>query len=291
VALGPLALARHVPLGFGRVLRCGAQVVELGFAGATARLRVGGRVFDLAQVPAASGARFADAAGTVLHAQGNRALLTLAGVDLPECLPMIAPTLPLTARGNEPGWTLTLAPEGFSLSTEAGGRLDLPLPPATDEGGATRFAAPGVDVLVAATPCRDTMTGLPHPYAVTIERAEGRLSGCGGDPMALLSGAWRLADMAPAPLPDGVVITLEVRGTRVSGQGGCNRYSGALRLTGEGLALGPLAATRMACPAPQMGAEAAWLALLSRVASFDVEEGALLLLSAEGDRLARLIRP
>jgi heat shock protein HslJ len=42
---------------------------------------------------------------------------------------------------------------------------------------------------------------------------------------------------------------------RLSGQAGCNRFSGGYTLGGDTLTPGALAMTRMACPGPAMGHE------------------------------------
>jgi heat shock protein HslJ len=71
---------------------------------------------------------------------------------------------------------------------------------------------------------------------------------------------------------------------RVAGSGGCNRYSGPYNVDGAALAIGPLAATMMACLAPEGagGQEAAYFAALGRVATWSVGEGRLQLRDADG---------
>ncbi len=68
----------------------------------------------------------------------------------------------------------------------------------------------------------------------------------------------------------------------VSGTAGCNRFHGPFVLDPPSLAIGPLAATRMACPAPLMEQEAAFLAALARVATFAVDGDTLELRSDDG---------
>ena len=51
--------------------------------------------------------------------------------------------------------------------------------------------------------------------------------------------------------------TLEVKDDgSVSGKSGCNGFAGASTATADQLSFGPLAATKMACPEPQMQQEA-----------------------------------
>lgn len=283
VDLGALALLRHVPLGFASSMKCGDRILDVGFAGNSARLRVGSRVIELAPQEAASGARFGDGAGNGFGSRGNRATVTLDGVDLPECLPVIAATLPLVARGNEPGWVVTLTHEGVIYSGQDGTKRDAPLPAATEADGATVFDT-GAGLVISVTPalCRDTMTGMPHPYSVGLTLDGQALSGCGGAPGALLAGVWKLVDLPGVTVPEGVEPTFEVAGDFMSGASGCNRYMGGLALSGEGLSLQPGGMSMMACEDPLMQFEAAFVERLGRVGGFDIDETGRLVLLVDG---------
>jgi heat shock protein HslJ len=283
VDLGALDLKRHVPLGFATTMKCGERLVDVGFAGEAARLRVGSQVFELPPEVSASGAKFGDGAGTVFWSKGNRATVTLDGVDLPECLPVIAPTLPLVARGNEPGWVVTLAHEGIVYSGQDGTKRDLPLPAATDADGSTVFdSGEGLVIRVTDGLCRDTMTGMPHPFAVSLSLDGQELSGCGGEPRALLAGAWKLVDLPGLTLPEGAQPTLEINSDFISGAAGCNRFTGGIALSGEGLSLMPGGMTMMACEEPLMQLEAAYMDRLGRVGLFDIDEAGRLVLLVDG---------
>jgi heat shock protein HslJ len=246
-------------------------------------LRVGQRVIELQPEPAASGAKFGDGAGNFFWSKGNRAAVALDGVDLPECLPVIAATLPLVARGNEPGWVVTLAHEGVVYSGQDGTKRELPLPPATSAEGATVFDdGKGFVLRVTDGLCRDTMTGMPHPYAVDLSLDGTGLSGCGGTPLALLAGAWKLVDLPGVTLPEGARPTLEIVGDFMSGAAGCNRFTGGVALSGEGLGLMPGGMTMMACEEPLMQLEAAYIDRLGRVGQFDIDEAGRLVLMVDG---------
>jgi heat shock protein HslJ len=283
VDLGALALQRHVPLGFASTMQCGDRLVDVGFAGEGARLRVGQQVFDLRPEEAASGAKFGDGAGNGFWSRGNRALVTLAGEDLPECLPVISPTLPLVARGNEPGWVVTLAHEGVVYSGQDGTKREVPLPAATEADGSTVFdSGEGLVIRVTDGLCRDTMTGMPYPYAVGLTIDGQDLSGCGGEPRALLAGAWKLVDLPGVALPEGAQPTLEIIGNVMSGAAGCNRFTGGVALSGEGLSLTPGGMTMMACEEPLMKLEQAYMERLGRVGLFDIDEAGRLVLTVDG---------
>jgi len=64
-----------------------------------------------------------------------------------------------------------------------------------------------------------------------------------------LSGTeWVLADLAGTlALPSGKATLSFLEAGRVAGNGSCNRFTGAVIITGDALKLGPLASTRMAC--------------------------------------------
>lgn len=284
VDLGTIDLHRHVSLGFAGTMLCGHQAVDVGFAADSLRLRAGGRILDLLPEVTASGAKFADAAGNSFWSKGNRATVALDGVDLPECLPVIATTLPLVARGNEPGWVVTITHQGIVYSGQDGTTREVALPPAVQTAvqtaaGTVFDSGEGLALTVTDALCRDTMTGMPHPYQVSLALDGQALDGCGGDPRALLAGTWRLVELSGTPLPDGAAVTFEASGDSIFGNGGCNRYMGGLTLTGESMTLMPGGMSMMACEEPFMQLEAAFIDRIARVSGFDIDaEGRLVLL-------------
>jgi len=68
----------------------------------------------------------------------------------------------------------------------------------------------------------------------------------------------RFVSLGRRPLPPGArPPTAAFDGARVSGFGGCNRYTGEVEEKALGaITIGALAATKMACPAPAMEIEA-----------------------------------
>lgn len=71
---------------------------------------------------------------------------------------------------------------------------------------------------------------------------------------------------------------------RVTGSGGCNRYTGAYQVEAARLSIGQVAATRMACAVPEgaMAQEQQFLAALATVASLRIEGDRLELRTAAG---------
>jgi len=190
-------------------------------------------------------------------------------------------TLPLTAQGQEPGWRLEVQSDSMALTTQAGADVTVALTETQTDGAATIFVGDGLTARVDPAICRDPMTGMPYPYAVTLRQGDGDLTGCGGAPAALLQGDWTVSGVEGKPTE--APATLRFDGDRIGGNSGCNRIVGTITLTGEGLTLPGLAMTRMACPPPQMRTEAAVSAALAATTRFDIaEDGSLILLS--GDR-------
>jgi heat shock protein HslJ len=72
-----------------------------------------------------------------------------------------------------------------------------------------------------------------------------------------LSDIWALTEMdgeaiSAADFPNGVpTLDLQLRQGRVFGQAGCNRMNGKFTMGNNALTFGPLASTKMACPAMQ----------------------------------------
>lgn len=90
------------------------------------------------------------------------------------------------------------------------------------------------------------------------------------------SGTFDLGDTA---------ITLEIDGDRASGAAPCNSYTGAFATTADGIDLGPMASTRMACsPDSVMKLETRYLAALEAVDTATID-GDTLTLSLSDDPL------
>jgi len=289
VDLGQVVLTRPVSLGFATRLDCGGTPVSVGFTDRSARLRTDAGVLDLKPVAAASGARYSDGQTpeTAVWNKGNMALVTVKGRDLQDCQPVITPAaLPFTARGNEPGWVLTLSDSGVIYDGDMGARrLEGPLPPSQPTGSGARFdVSPDFSFTLDQALCRDTMTGMPHPVTVSLTDGGRALNGCGGLPGDLLAGHWRVTEVERAAVAEGIEVdmTFDPASGRVFGGSGCNRYNGGFTLTGEGLTFGAAAGTMMACPDDQMTVEQAFLRGLTTVSRFDIgPDGTLVLLSGD----------
>ena len=95
---------------------------------------------------------------------------------------------------------------------------------------------------------------------------------------------WELVVLGPdVPPPPGRVVTMlfDSGSRRAAGSAGCNRYSAAYTLRGEGLTFGPTAATKMACP-DGMEFESSFFGMLGQVTAYEVTGSTLVLRGADG---------
>lgn len=108
---------------------------------------------------------------------------------------------------------------------------------------------------------------------------------------ALEGPTWQLTGVADASgvvsaAPEGVTATATFADGRVSGSGGCNNYSATYTLDGDSLTVMPGPMTMMACPEPQMTVEQQLMAALGATAAYEIANGELHLLNADGQVVA-----
>ena len=96
---------------------------------------------------------------------------------------------------------------------------------------------------------------------------------------------WRLSRLGRNErIPEGVKVTAVFGDGRVSGSGGCNRYSAAVIETDPlGFSIGPAASTKMACPDPAGGFEDRYFSALQAANRFAFLLGNLVLHYGKGD--------
>lgn len=201
------------------------------------------------------------------------------------------PLQPLTGRGNEPGWSLTIGAAEIALVSNYGAtRSTFPKPAPETSGEATRYvvADAGLTITVLERPCADTMSGMFYPLTVAVERPEGVLSGCGGEPASLLLGPeWIVESIDGDPVIGDSRATIAFHaGGSVDGSPSCNSYMAIYELTGEGLSIAGGASTMMACEPSLLEQEHRFLDALAAVRRFEVApDGALVLLADDGPKL------
>jgi heat shock protein HslJ len=100
----------------------------------------------------------------------------------------------------------------------------------------------------------------------------------------LASIEWMLASIDGQPIPAGLkppVVHFEVNSVR--GSAGCNRFTAPVKETAPGeLAIGPAAATKMACPPAEMELEQKFLALFEKASRYTFVAGQLALTGKDG---------
>jgi heat shock protein HslJ len=195
----------------------------------------------------------------------------------------------VTARGNEPFWSLEIATEAMTFSTPDGEPLKISPVPApisannVDLYVTTADGQPFVAVL-ADQLCVDDMSGMSFPRTAIVAIGERQFTGCGGESATLLHGDWRITAIGTTP----VIATSEPTMTfspdgKIGGNASCNRYFGNFTLTGEGLSFSEAGATMMACDGPLMQQESSFLAALETITGFGITStNQLTLLGADG---------
>lgn len=310
-------------IGVPKDYDCAGTAIEVIYFEHRAILKFDGESVRLGPVAAASGARYqgwrADGVLIDFWGKGDTATLNVAGHDYPECTLIEAPVAAETeatspaetpttapapavirtysARGNEPFWlvqadatevrwstadhvaadvftglTRTTRADGFALT-------------ATREGGALALSA-------NATVCRDSMTGMPHPDTVVVQVDGREFTGCGGNPIDVLTpNAWTVAGIGGVAM-SGRPPTMQFSADgQASGFAGCNRWTSSAVLSGAGLRIGMAAATRMACLDDTASKqESDFLAALGRVTRFDIDTNGDLLLKAGDETVIRATR-
>jgi heat shock protein HslJ len=226
-----------------------------------------------------------DGPGTGSPSKAETASVSEHGKALPESQPVREPELPFTARGQEPGWMITIDASTISLNSDYGSlQLSMPRtePQATAEGirYSTEEGGRRLEVFIRQEICADVATGMPHPYQVRYELDGKGHAGCGGDPNALLTGGeWTVQSIDGVPVIEKSHVTIVfLEDWRVAGSASCNRFIGGYRLTGEGLSFSQMGTTMMACDDHLSQQESRFLEVLQAVSRFEISpEGHLVL--------------
>lgn len=195
-----------------------------------------------------------------------------------------------TARGNEPSWQVEMSDTAISFSTLDGESFTIepvPEPVRAEDVEVFSGRAGEETVTLVATDkiCSDAMSGMPHPKTVVVAVGDRAFVGCGGDPLSLLIGDWRIEEIGGEPVIAGSETSLafELDGS-THGNGSCNRFFGGFTLTGEGLTLSPGGSTMMACEQGLMDQEQKFLASLETINRFEsLADGRLRLVDVDGN--------
>lgn len=270
---------------------CGLLPVTVTYVGDRATVIAGETTLELARVRSASGAKYqqADDEQTFFWSKGDSAQLQIAGRPWPECVRHGALPAPFQARGNEPFWHVEVNHGQLTLRTPGNPEPD-PVPShhqtLTDHGHRFSATVDGLDLVldVHREVCQDSMSGMPYPYRAELLLNQALARGCAGQPEHLLQGAeWTVTALDGEPVAGNASATIEFfNDGLVAGRAFCNRYTGRHELSGEGVRIGPLASTKMACAGPLMTLENHLLQRLEQVNRFDIGADGELILSTTG---------
>lgn len=205
-----------------------------------------------------------------------------------------APAQVYRAHGTEPFWGVTIgggrivyeAPDQPGVNAAAPRRRPIP--------NGYRYATPAMRIDVTHVRCNDGMGDRYYAdtFMVYFPGGDRPLEGCGGATLApdtLNDTGWGIAAIDGEAIAPAETYGLQFFDGRLSGQAGCNRFSGSYAEAGGTLTAGPILSTRMACPEPRMSHERKLLRLLGGAVRMSYPDGDTLLLAGNGVtvRLAR----
>lgn len=194
---------------------------------------------------------------------------------------------PYHAHGTEPFWDVTIANGRIVYQSAEGSRIAVRAPARRPIRNGYAYATPRFRIEITHASCNDGMG--ERYYADTFRlffpRADGPLEGCGGavlSPEHLEDTSWDIVAIDGAAV-SGESYRLDFgESGRLSGQAGCNRFSGSYAESGRMLRPGPVISTRMACPGARMAHEQRVLRLLGGPVAMRYPDGNTLLLSGQG---------
>lgn len=195
-----------------------------------------------------------------------------------------APGIDYRAAGTEPFWGLTIRGGRMTYHAPDQPGVSVPLPRYTAIRAGRRYATRRMTVEITREGrCNDGMSD--NYYRETVKVWFGRrigpgLSGCGGErvpPPSLIGSRWHIVAIG-GQAASGEDYFIEFDQARLTGQAGCNRFSGPYDETRPTLRPGAIIATRMACPGPRMEHERRVLQILSAPLSMNFPDGRTLVL-------------
>ena len=114
--------------------------------------------------------------------------------------------------------------------------------------------------------------------------------GAAGGGTALTGVHWRPTHIGPEAIPEdaGLWVQFDVDGS-ITGHAGCNSFFGSLEKTDDGVKVGSLGSTRMACPEPIMDRESAYLSALQQATVFEVNGERMMSLDDDRNLLVQFV--
>jgi heat shock protein HslJ len=193
------------------------------------------------------------------------------------------------ARGNEPGWIVTMDATSIDYEGDYGEtRINMPAPQGRPSFNGMRYVTDRLTVDINYSSCTDDMSGKRFADTVSVVADGKELRGCGGrvlPPESLNDTTWSIITIGQLPVLEGVNTEVRFADGRISGSAGCNRFNGSYNVAGNVLTFGSIASTRMMCPDKQMKQESSFLSLLNGpLTKRYTVEGYLILSDDKGNR-------
>ena len=139
----------------------------------------------------------------------------------------------------------------------------------------------------ALVACSSTAGGSASPGAGAPTSSASAAGASAGAGSGLEGPLWRLTeylgpDGSAVPVPEAISASATFADGTVSGNAGCNDYTGSYTVDGDKLTFGPLAATKKACGPAESAVETAFLTVMDKVATYSVSGDTLELKTADG---------
>ncbi len=187
------------------------------------------------------------------------------------------------ALGTEPFWSIVIANGRMTYDSPEGG-FSVPTSRGQELGDGRIWETRRITLQSSNQECSDGMSDNLYPQTVRA-MVDGRtLNGCGGGalpPETLAETSWAIVEIDGESV-SGSNYVLQFGAGRLTGQAGCNRFSGPYSVAGDRLTAGPIMATRMACPEPRMGHERSAMRLLGGPVAISHPDGDTLVLTGNG---------
>jgi uncharacterized membrane protein/heat shock protein HslJ len=187
-------------------------------------------------------------------------LALLPAVALSACMappppPPMTPNPPgdeYRALGTEPFWNLTIDPQQMVFTRPDAPPLAQPTPRVIVGFAGEIYRTPRLNVNIVHAQCNDGMSDRTYRDKVQVEVDGQHFDGCGGGAMAPATGlagtTWHIASVNSRVTPAQGDYSMRFDEGRLAAKFGCNNMGGAYTQDADILHLGPVMATRMACP-------------------------------------------
>lgn len=209
--------------------------------------------------------------------------LPILAIAVVACATVPAGDEPYVALGTEPFWSVGIGAGRMTYDSPEG-RFSVPAPaPVVTEHG-RRYETERLTVDIRPGICSDGMSDNLYADTVTVVADGLTLNGCGGGTVpedSLAHSRWSIMSI-DALAVDGDDYFLAFDQDRLSGRAGCNGFSGSWSRSGDTLTVGPLTATRMACPGARMEHERRAFAVLRGTARIEHHGGGIVVIAGNG---------